>query len=233
MVEYADAGLKTGTPRAALKSSAPRITFGSKAQKRGFVFTSPSGGVHVPAPASAALSAADAEVASRRAKALGSLVHACFERIGFADEGAAMAKEEVLALAQAQGAEAVVAHAAVRVVQEALAHPAFAGVLSRRGASRVLVEQPLAGRDGEGRPVYGIADRIALWEEGGRVVRAEILDFKTDQDVPGGDIPALAKERHGAQLAAYRALLAQALKVDEAQVTAAVLWLRAGAVVWM
>ena len=62
----------------------------------------------------------------------------------------------------------------------------------------------------DGNLVRGIIDRCVLGLEGARVVRAEILDYKTDQRRPGEDLAGWQVNRmaiHSPQLVAYRKVL--------------------------
>lgn len=216
----------TGPALVAATAFSP-IAFGSQKQKRGFAFTSPSIGAHaVEAGAGVATDAA----ASDHAKALGSLVHAYFERVGFADEASAPDLACLLDLAKQAQLAPTVAEEAQRIIAAALASPAIAAGLSRRGAASLRAEQPLLGCNAQGKPVFGICDRMTVWEADGRPIRAEIIDFKTDM-LAGPGLAAQARLRHGAQMNAYRALVAQALGLPAEAVGAKLAMLRAGEMV--
>jgi len=62
----------------------------------------------------------------------------------------------------------------------------------------------------DGRLLRGVIDRCVLGFDGDRVVRAEILDFKTDRKPESASVLDWSKERseyHGAQLRYYRRVL--------------------------
>jgi ATP-dependent exoDNAse (exonuclease V) beta subunit len=62
----------------------------------------------------------------------------------------------------------------------------------------------------DGQMLRGVIDRCVLGFDGDRVVRAEILDFKTDRKPDSMELAAWTKERtevHGAQLRYYRRVL--------------------------
>ncbi len=203
------------------------IVFGNQKQKRGFTFTSPSAGGH--------LQEADADLGSstltnEHAKQLGTLVHAYFERVGFVDEGPAPDLASLATLGNSAQVTPAVLEEAHHLIAAAVAAPTVRAALSRRGAARLHVEQPLLGCLADGKPVFGIADRVLVWEENGRVVGAEILDYKTDT-LTGPDSAAQARQRHDAQLNAYRALLAKALGLPTSKVKAQLLLVRSGEVV--
>jgi ATP-dependent helicase/nuclease subunit A len=79
-------------------------------------------------------------------------------------------------------------------------HPALGGLLD----GDALVEAPVAGIVG-GRAIAGTVDRLLVTPE-----RVTILDYKTSATIPPeADAVPLAIQR---QMAAYRAIVAQALK---------------------
>lgn len=114
--------------------------------------------------------------------AYGTVVHAMLERVGFVDEG--LPGDEVLLAAG--GAVAVDAGggvdrgAALAQVKRALATPAVHELLGRRGADELWRERGFVARLG-GRLVRGTFDRVHLWREGGGIVRAHLIDYKTDR----------------------------------------------------
>ncbi len=214
-------------PAAAPPPARAPIVFGNQKQKRGFTFASPSAGAHFQeAGASATVDTA----ASDHAKTLGTLVHAYFEHVGFVDQSPAPDLAILAALQTRAQVAPTLLEEAKRVIAAALAAPAVHAALSRRGAATLHVEQPMLGRNAEGKPVFGIADRVVIWEENGRATRAEILDYKTDT-LAGPDSAAQARQRHGSQLNAYRALLAEALSVPANRVKAQLVLVRSGEVV--
>lgn len=76
----------------------------------------------------------------------------------------------------------------------------------------VRLEQPVAGRD-DNQIVTGKIDRLVLVRSAGKIIAAEIIDYKTDID---GDANAVEKktERYETQMAAYRRVIASSLRID-------------------
>jgi len=80
----------------------------------------------------------------------------------------------------------------------------------------------------DGNLIRGFADRIVLGLCDGQIVAADIIDFKTDGL---GDHNALLLDKvnyYRPQLDAYRATIAQMLKLSPNQVTARLLFVTAG-----
>jgi len=102
----------------------------------------------------------------------------------------------------------------------------------RDSALEALRERPVAAKgSGDGaRLVLGRIDRLVLARRGGRVVGAEIVDFKTDSG--GGNDGAVAA-LHGPQLLAYRGAVAGMYGLDAGRVTCAVALVLQGRVVRM
>ncbi|MFM1851712.1 MAG: hypothetical protein RIS54_1396 [Verrucomicrobiota bacterium] len=91
------------------------------------------------------------------------------------------------------------------VVQACLDAPGLAQVWTRRPNADLWRERTFEAVV-DGQWVTGVFDRVIVERDGqGRALRAEVFDFKTDDDVDG----ALA--RHGRQLAYYRAAAARLL----------------------
>ncbi|MFP3947264.1 MAG: UvrD-helicase domain-containing protein, partial [Longimicrobiales bacterium] len=122
-----------------------------------------------------------------------------------------------------------------------LEFPEVRRVLSRddtaHGEEDVQLERewPFAVRRGD-EIVEGIVDRLVLFLDGdGRVVRARILDFKTDRvesgkgrRAPGADPIHPFVERYRPQLEAYRDAVSRAHAVESAKVEALLVFLPAG-----
>ncbi len=95
---------------------------------------------------------------------------------------------------------------------------------------RVENELPFARRVGD-EIQEGFIDRLVLVESGGKVVRAEILDFKTDA-VEAGDEALLAArtEYHRPQINAYCEVIREQYRLAEGDVAGKLLFLHAGVV---
>ena len=78
--------------------------------------------------------------------------------------------------------------------------------------------------------MVGQIDRLVAVRSAGTVVRAELLDFKTDQ-VRDSDNVASLVERHRAQVESYREAVARLLRIDATRITAKVVYLERGVAV--
>ncbi len=105
------------------------------------------------------------------------------------------------------------------------AHPSDPGTLVR-----VENELPFARRIAD-EIQEGFIDRLVLTQRAGRVVRAEILDFKTDS-VEAGDEATLAArtEYYCPQIAAYRNVVREQYGLAESDVSGKLVFLGAGVV---
>jgi ATP-dependent helicase/nuclease subunit A len=68
----------------------------------------------------------------------------------------------------------------------------------------------------------GTIDRLVIGYEGSQIVRAEILDYKTDALIPKLSTDAWVKDRvdhHSEQLRLYRRVLAQQFKIDDQKIS--------------
>ena len=95
---------------------------------------------------------------------------------------------------------------------------------------RLETELPFARRVGD-EIQEGYIDRLVLIESGGQVVRAEILDFKTDA-IEAGDEALLAArtEYYRPQINAYCDVIREQYRLAEGDVAGKLLFLRAGVV---
>jgi len=95
------------------------------------------------------------------------------------------------------------------LVAACLAAPALAQVWARRANRELWCERRFEAVIG-GQWVTGVFDRVIVdCAENGEPLRAEVYDFKTDEDTAG------AAERHAPQLALYRAAAAQLTGLPE------------------
>lgn len=99
---------------------------------------------------------------------------------------------------------------------------------ARRPTAAVQNECGFAIRDGE-QLLSGFIDRLVLLEDGGRVVAAEIIDYKTDA-FDAGDQQQLAGKIafYAPQLQAYRRAVGQMTKLPADHIVATLLFLEAG-----
>jgi ATP-dependent exoDNAse (exonuclease V) beta subunit len=108
-------------------------------------------------------------------------------------------------------------------VTETLSQKRYADWISASGGSlelQVTNERKLLELL-DGLLLRGTIDRLVVGSENGKVVRAEILDYKTDALDPKVDIEAWMRERvehHAPQLRLYRRVLAQQFQIDPSQI---------------
>jgi ATP-dependent exoDNAse (exonuclease V) beta subunit len=116
--------------------------------------------------------------------------------------------------------------------RQALVQPAIREALSRKPyvplEPELFHDHPLAHREQQVL-THGIIDRLVILKENGKVVAADVLDFKTDQ-VPKNDPQALNElgRYYEPQLAAYRRAVEQAFGLNPNVITARMLFLEAG-----
>lgn len=172
-----------------------------------------------------------------RAASLGTLVHACFEGVGWIEDfdlaaGAHLEHRELRRADAASRAEAV------RVFEAALEREGVRSALSRSGFDapagaelEVLVEERFAQvrPAQEGEALWsGAIDRLVLARVGGEVVLAEVLDFKSD-DVSGEALEGRV-EYYRPQLESYRELVRERHGLAPEQVRTRLLFVRSGEV---
>ncbi|XZE34972.1 PD-(D/E)XK nuclease family protein [Pirellulaceae bacterium SH501] len=80
----------------------------------------------------------------------------------------------------------------------------------------------------DGSLLRGVIDRCVVGYDGDQVVRADIIDFKTDQKLGGHDLQAWLQERknvHFPQLAIYRRAISEQYRLDEDKISIALVLL--------
>ncbi len=95
---------------------------------------------------------------------------------------------------------------------------------------RVLREHPFAWREGVSL-VSGVIDRLVLWQEGDRVVAAELLDFKTDAVPDSGPVLDARIATYRPQLESYRRAVSRLFAIDASCVAARLVFVNPGVVV--
>ncbi len=160
----------------------------------------------------------------------GSLIHAWCELIDWLDGGPPEA-DRLRAAAQRYDVASADIDALIDEFAGMIAAPQVAGALRReayetQGELRVYCERPFAVRDGE-HLMQGTFDRLVVVERNGKPVAADVIDFKTDRDVDRLDELV---EHYRPQLEAYRRAAARLCHLDEANVTARLVFLDAGRV---
>lgn len=219
---------------AAVHPSDTAIPLRTGARTRGFERRSPSG--HEAAGA-VDLQRVLGIGADRAAMDRGTLVHAWLEEVEWIEDG--LPDRERLRhiarrVAPASGSAEVDARADWLVEQ--VEAPAIRRALARDrypASAHVVVENelPFIRRDGDAL-VEGIIDRLVLVRERGRVVRAEVLDYKTDAVEPSDDraLSDLA-ERYRPQLTAYARAVGEMFGLDPDAVDTTLVLVGAGRVV--
>jgi ATP-dependent exoDNAse (exonuclease V) beta subunit len=144
----------------------------------------------------------------RQATDRGTLAHAWFERIVWVEDGVPSDAElREIARFTAPDLDAAAVELLRLHFRGWLALPAIHNLLTRGAypAGATVERESHFLRRSDGRLMEGIIDRLVLLRENGRVVGAEILDYKTDA-LPAGDPAALAARagQYRTQLEAYR-----------------------------
>jgi ATP-dependent exoDNAse (exonuclease V) beta subunit len=170
----------------------------------------------------------------RSAAEEGTLAHAWFERIGWLEEGEPSDEELRAIAARVSPMLPAASVEALRVrFRGWLATPDIRYLLHRDSypaGAVVQREAPFLHR-ADGRLVEGIIDRLVLLREAGRVVGAEILDYKTDALQPGDPAALAAKVAHyRPQLDAYRAAVAAGYDIPPSRIAARLVFLQATSV---
>lgn len=142
-------------------------------------------------------------------------MHALFEQVGWLDDGVPgdAALEEVIAAASPRQDESWRRETLARF-RAVLASPSVRRLLSRDGREELEVqrEMPFVHLRADGWRT-GTIDRLVLHRANGRVMRAEVIDFKTDAIGEGG--AALLAERYAGQMRAYGAMIRDRYGLDD------------------
>ena len=171
----------------------------------------------------------------------GTLIHAWMEQLEWLDDGLPDdATLMTIASRAAPGIAANPADVAARLAtfRKQLAQPKLVAALSRAAYDRhagagnlelqVLNERPFALRVGDGL-LSGSIDRLVLIKRGGKLVAADILDYKTDA-IPPGDNAALAAkiEFYRPQMESYRVAVSKIYGLAERAIGLSLLFLHRG-----
>lgn len=178
-----------------------------------------------------------------RARLHGTLIHLWCEALEWMEDSGRPPDAQLrdLAARHVPGMEAGEVEQLLADFRRWLQAPALRHALSRAAyppGARVEREMPFVRRLPAGI-MRGVIDRLVLVEEErgggasgsqpGRVIQAEVLDFKTD-DLPASD-PAALQERtafYRPQMEAYKAAMVERYALEPAAVTGALLFLRRG-----
>jgi len=169
----------------------------------------------------------------RLALARGTLIHGWMELVDWTDKP--LPTDEALRASDyAASSEPAELDAMIAEFRRYLAQPAIRELLSteryaeHRGELQLLREHPFAVRDGE-QLLTGSFDRVVLWSQGGKVIGAEVIDFKTDH---GKDADELSSRVafYTPQLRAYRRAIMSLYHLPESQVTLTLAFLKSGTI---
>jgi ATP-dependent exoDNAse (exonuclease V) beta subunit len=171
---------------------------------------------------------------SAGSRSRGTLIHRWLEGVEWLDDGLPLDDEWQRSAYERGdidlGAEAV--ERAAGDLRRWLQAPAIDALLRRPTDGTgydVWRERRFAFVDGEGHLVSGSFDRVVLKREGGRVVRADVYDYKTDASARDGGLEAL-KEHYTPQMEAYRQALRHLTGLGTDQIGAHLVFLAAGKV---
>jgi len=171
---------------------------------------------------------------ARTARLRGTVIHAWCEALGWMEEG--LPDEGVLrtvARGIAPGIQGDWVEEWISEFRQWMDSPEISRALSRSSypeGVRLERELPFLHRLPEGI-LQGFVDRLVILEEGGRVVGAEVLDFKTDL-LDGTDPEAVAVkvDHYRPQIDAYREAVAGRFGLDPEEVAGRLLFLGPGLV---
>ncbi|MDE2126490.1 MAG: UvrD-helicase domain-containing protein [Armatimonadetes bacterium] len=168
----------------------------------------------------------------------GTAVHAMFSTVKWLDEHSPLDAELVDALAAAgaiSGATDDRLPPLLATFRAMLSRPVLAALLSRSswppGDDAEVWRERRFTVAGANALTTGVFDRVVVTRRGGRPVKAEILDFKTD--LPGADGAARLIALYAGQMAAYQTAAASMLNLAENQVSARLVLVGTGEVVLM
>lgn len=173
---------------------------------------------------------------NRYALEQGTLIHAFFERVSWVEDGLPD-RASLLRLARVAGFPARAAEEKVDWFESMLWLPEVRRVMCREGyvapggdTLELRREFPFTQRE-EGSLVNGVIDRLVLHRRGGKVIAADVIDFKTDAVVPSDEETVAARvEFHREQMEAYRQAVSRMERVAPERVRARLLFVTAGVV---
>ncbi len=228
-------------------SSVPRLAKAGGQPSRGLERASPSGLEGGPK-----VSLRDRlRLDSGRALDWGTAMHACFEQVGWFEDGVPDTKD-VERHVRSLGLRDVDVRAVIERFHAALDEPTIRSALSRATYERpgdgktgsavhvkssvasprwkVSQERPFAVRDGDAI-LRGSIDRLVVLYDAERPVAADVIDFKTD--AVGDDESALeaALQTYRPQLDAYRRAVASLYNLDADRISTRLVFVGAGTVV--
>ena len=185
---------------------------------------------------------------SQAARSLGTLLHAWVERYGWPARHPDDAVLRALAAREPRLAGQVdtLLHdfrtmCTAPAVAHLLAEPAallperfVAPGLPAGPAEPTLAREQSFAIDDRGELVLGVIDRLVLWRRDGRVVAADVIDFKFDGMGSATDHPRILAEKsafYSPQLRAYRDAVSAIHRLEPERVSCTLVFMRSGTVV--
>ncbi|TVQ50321.1 MAG: hypothetical protein EA377_14420 [Phycisphaerales bacterium] len=166
---------------------------------------------------------------AREARERGTAIHAMLEAIEWIDDEPPTTDELIQSVQGiARSKDQLHLRDQADWLRRRLREPQVRAVFRRRPKTdgRVLREFPYARLNERDEVVRGVIDRLVLHESSGRVNRAEIIDFKTDQ-IQTEQVKARA-EIYRDQMAEYRLAIRSAFGLSNEQVQCSLLFIQPG-----
>lgn len=166
----------------------------------------------------------------------GTLIHAWCEQVQWLDDGPP-SDDLLRRIAQQLALPDVDVEQSLRSFRDMLSAPAMSAALSRRAYAAAAPDQLYVLQERriltpvDEQLVNGCIDRLVLIERGGRIVAAEILDFKTDVfDLVTADTARQRRAGYHEQMRLYRQAVAHVYDLPRNQIGARLLYLASGEV---
>ncbi|MEM9800012.1 MAG: UvrD-helicase domain-containing protein [Planctomycetota bacterium] len=164
---------------------------------------------------------------------LGTLVHALFEDFTWTEDETRTDEQLVRAAERLAPETPMLAREAASRFRTALASPGLAELFSKPpGDADVATERTFDVDGGEGFRWRGTIDRVVLHLQDERVVRADVIDFKTDAAEREADVV----EAHAEQIEVYRDAIGALYGLDHDAIRCAIAWLGGpdgGRTIWL
>jgi ATP-dependent exoDNAse (exonuclease V) beta subunit len=179
------------------------------------------------------------DAGTRRATDRGELLHRWAQEISWLDEEVQATDEHLIAIARTMGLDpSIDVRGEMAWFRKSMQSPEIRGALSRDRYQEAAVdlrrEVPFAMTviaSGTSQLLTGRIDRLVLCSDGGgRLVRAEVLDVKSDRVAGPEDVVRLA-EAYRPQMESYSLATQRLTGLEDGQIKATLLFLAAGRVV--
>lgn len=144
----------------------------------------------------------------------GTAIHAMLQHVGFIDEGA-LDEQAMRNAGERAGLKGPDLDQTLARLRHILDQPAAQSLLQRVGADELWRERRFMTRL-DNRLIAGSFDRVHLWHQGGKPIRALLIDYKTDR-VDDASIDAKVAG-YADQLRLYRAALSAMISIEPAAI---------------